>query len=197
MTDDSDKGLPVTTVALDATRVAILKKLEEIGTKSRRSDIKLIFVQACLTAILGLVVWQLQVSVTRKIEDAKAMLSARLALSQEFFKQRISVYTQLHTLALALRDADIQVRAASELRHSLLVKGSKQLYDYYTANSLYVSPELLTLVGQLWREAMDADRAPFPATSPRLPTLTDQMELLMRRDLHVEELADQVFTRQP
>jgi hypothetical protein len=191
MTAQDGGGAAITAADLDAAKVEILQKLDDARSRSRRSEIGMYVFQGFLGAVIGLLVWWLQMGVNHQIEDAKAVLSARLALSQEYFKQRLTIYTQLHGFALGLRDAAIQETPASSLRHTLLATNSKKLYECYTANSLYVSPALLELVGQVWREALDADRAAAGgASESQLPGLTDKMEDLMRQDLHVEELAD-------
>lgn len=181
-----------TVADLRRTTSEILAKIESIREANRWRGVGIIVMQVVLTALLGLLVQREQASVSKQIADESTRLSTRLALSQEFYKQRFAVYAHLDGLTVALLSAAKhnqggQTRAA-------FTDGISGFYNWYTANSLYVSPQLRDLTGSLWSEAVGAARAENAAESLRkISELTEEIERQMRQDLHVGELEKGVF----
>ncbi|HXM62191.1 MAG TPA: hypothetical protein VN950_15140 [Terriglobales bacterium] len=135
---------------MESRHKELIKKLESKDAKGWQLAMALFPVLA--TALLGVLVFYLQKDTNEKIDRASKLLSTRLALSQQFYQQRFTVY----------QDADrrmvLLLAAVNNLERNPddLVKKKEaadvlvQLYGSSRTNSFYMTPETSKGLAQVW-----------------------------------------------
>jgi hypothetical protein len=179
---------PATAADLQAATAAILAKIEDSKKGSRQTNIIL---QTALTAVIGLVVWRAQQTVSQGIHEENARLANQLTLSQDYFKQRMSVYAELYHAAIAVRDVAQQMQDSPESLNSLKL-ASFDLYDKKNKDYLYASEDLLDLSQRLWFDAMlvsqNRDQKKAFQALQDIQQLVDDIGTKMRAELAIKTL---------
>lgn len=142
-----------TAADLHAATTAILAKIADSEKGSRRSSLTPLLLQIVLSAIIGFLVWRAQTSISQGIQDANSRLANQLALSQDYFKERMKVYADLYRVALTIRDVARQTQSSPELRDTLS-DAIVDLHKTKNADYLYASENLLDLSEKLWTDGI-------------------------------------------
>jgi hypothetical protein len=135
---------------MESRHKELIKKLESKDPKGWQLSMALFPVLA--TALLGLLVFYLQKGTNEKIDRASKLLSTRLALSQQFYQQRFTVYQNADRLmVLLLASVNNLDRNPDDLEKKkeaadVLV----QLYGSSRTNSFYMTPETSRGLAQVW-----------------------------------------------
>jgi hypothetical protein len=135
---------------IESRHKELVKKLESKDPKGWQLAMTLVPVIAA--ALLGLLVFYLQKGTNEAIDRASKQLSMRLALSQQFYQQRFTVYQdadrRMVLLLAAVSNLDrnpgdlVKKREAADL----LV----QLYGSSRTNSFYMTSETSKDLAQVW-----------------------------------------------
>jgi hypothetical protein len=144
---------PATLADLDATKTEIMAKLNELHGSARRTDLFPLFLQVILSAAIGFLVWRAQTGISNQIDSAKTRLTSQLALSQDYFKERMKVYADLYAAALRVSESAHRLSEAQQSPADL-TDAIFDLNKRKTTNFLYSSEDLLDLSTKLWRDAL-------------------------------------------
>jgi hypothetical protein len=184
----TEPGPLATTAELTAAVTTITEKINASHQSARRGDMVTLIAQVTLTAALGFIVWEAQTAISGKVDAAKVRLASQLALSQDYFKQRLAVYADLYATALRVRDAVQRSQLAQEGQGDLS-DAILDLNKKYRANSLYSSETLIGLMGELWHSGIDVARnlkKGDPVSD--VDHLITRIEGQMRQELSIEKL---------
>jgi hypothetical protein len=179
MSSPANEDSVATLADLHRMETAIVASLDGMRQKSRRGEVAIMCLQVALTTLSGLLIWRFQSSVNAQISTQATALSTKMALSEEFYKRRLDVYTRLCGLMAALQDA--------AMRRVPLTDEAKAFYDWYKPNGLYESMGLIALTAEMWTESMAIAKG--ESTGESLGGLAKRIEEQMRSDLHVDELS--------
>jgi hypothetical protein len=109
------------------------------------------------TAFIAFSIWQNQASIQQSIEHSNKALSTRLALSEELYKKKLSLYetasNDINGLIKALLRAEVndQDRQAKlQISKSLI-----GINDLYQTKKLYLPDDVEQKLGEFWRIASD------------------------------------------
>lgn len=187
----SGSGSPATEGDLLQVKQELLKELADSNARSRRWELSMMVLQVILTSVLGLLVWRVQAGIDKKISDEGLRLSARLALTQDFYKDRLRVYSELHRACLQVKAAARQLRVSRDSR-SVLTDNIAKLYESYSGNSLYLSSPLRQKLDALWMSAVECTRGQAPSQDLVRETvsLAEKVEAQMREDLFVDSMSE-------
>ena len=133
----------------------VVKKIE--SKEPRIWLFAMALVPTLATALLGLLVFHLQIKTNAAIDRASKQLSTRLALSQQFYEQRFTIYKDADRRMVQLlsavnnldrnpNDADMKKEAANSV---------VQLGFASRTNGFYMTPEVSQGLANVWSIATD------------------------------------------
>jgi hypothetical protein len=129
---------------------ALLAKIEAKDSKGWQLALALIPIFA--TALLGLLVFRLQISTNAKIDRAGKQLSTRLALSQQFYQQRFTIYDdtdkRMVQLLAAVRNLDRNPDDAEKKKQAVILL--TQLNVSSRTNSFYMTQKVSDGLARVW-----------------------------------------------
>jgi hypothetical protein len=148
--DDLDKNLSILATVVSEG----LNSLE----KQQRSEYELIrcqiaqqseskfwkFLYVVIPVLLGFAIWALQIRTNQNIDAASKKLATRLALTEEFYKEKISVYEAADNQMVAVIDAfqDLRVEPNNVDRKKLTVDNLRKLSEMSKTNGLFMTREV-------------------------------------------------------
>ena len=146
-----------------------------------------------LTVGLGFWVSNTQFNIRKQVEDNTRLLSTRLALREEFYRRRLTIYEttckhlanlreSLDLLEQAQIDPNINVQAADNINAVDRLRKSE---------FLYMSDELVAELGDLWGLAVDRMRPAGEDGAEIMERITRQVSALearMKADLQTREI---------
>jgi hypothetical protein len=129
---------------------ALLAKLEAKNSKGWQVALALVPILA--TALLGLLVFRLQIGTNARIDRAGKLLSTRLALSQQFYLQRFNIYDdadkRMVQLLVAVRNLDRNRDDAHRKQQAVILL--TQLNITSRTNSFYMTPKVSDGLATVW-----------------------------------------------
>jgi len=143
---------PATRADLEATKAEILAKLAETHGSPHRPDLVPLVLQVVLSAAIGFAVWRAQVGINDRIDSAKTRLANQLALTQDYFRERMKVYADLYAAALRVSEEahrTNETAAPGNLTDAIFDLNKRKTVDY-----LYSSESLLDLATRLWHDGV-------------------------------------------
>ncbi len=176
---------------LDGTRREILEAIPK-GDPPGWKLLTLVL-PVVLTSLLGLWVYRVQANIqanlTQKVERESNALQARLALTQDYYRERLSTYKDVHQRVVALREK-ARTAAHQSAFDAGLDKPISDLYGSYSGSSIFISNEVLVALEALWNRAVGAARSDTvdSAQADAIASAAETIETLMRHDLHVDDL---------
>jgi hypothetical protein len=176
---------------LDGTRREILEAMPK-GDPPGWKLLTLVL-PVVLTSLLGLWVYRvqadIQANITQKVERESNVLQARLALTQDYYRERLRTYKDVHERVVALRERT-RTAAHQSAFDAGLDKPISDLYGSYSNSSIFISNEVLAALTALWNRAVGATRSDTvdSAEVEAIATSAAAIETLMRLDLHVDEV---------
>jgi hypothetical protein len=165
----------------------IVKKIE--SKESKGWQLAMALVPTLATALLGLLVFHLQIKTNAAIDRASKQLSTRLALSQQFYEQRFTIYKDadhrmvqllaaLNNLDRNPHDVDMKKQAADLIA---------QLSFTSRTNGFYMTPEVSQDLANVWSIATDLPQMAGTGTK-QINDLNNAIKVVedqMRRELLV------------
>jgi hypothetical protein len=140
--------------SVQQTIVTLTTKVEAARAETRRWQVVTILTPVIVTAALGLLAERWKASIQERIDNRSQQLSTRLAITEEFYKRKLTVHEQLFKQLVGalngLKDARFNTGRKAEATNGLAA-----LYANYTSNGLYISPDLLKLVKEFVRAGND------------------------------------------
>jgi hypothetical protein len=131
----------------------ILDKLKEKDRKPWQLFVATVPVVA--TALLGLFVWWLQLGTNRQIDRSSKQLSTRLALTEEFYKRRFTIYDgadkQMIQLLAAVRNLDRNPNDADKKKEAVILL--TRLNVSSRTNGLYMTADVSNGLLEVWSTA--------------------------------------------
>jgi hypothetical protein len=136
---------------ITANQEATIKAIE--SNKSNRGwEIVRITLPIALTAGLGFWIWSLQSGIQRTVDDNNRLLSTRLALTEEFYKRKLTVYenaskevARLRQVLERLEEQQFDPEVGKSAADSVSAIDSLRKSDV-----LYLSENLQSDLAQLW-----------------------------------------------
>ncbi len=176
---------------LDGTRREILDAMPK-GESLRWRLVSLIL-PIVLTSGLGLTVYMVQarfqVQIDKKVEAESNALQARLALTQDYYRERLQTYKRVHEQVVALRDKT-RTAAGEASFDAGFDEPTGDLYNSYSKSSIFISDDLLRDLDDLWGKAVAVTRSKTVGSDElvAVASAANATETRMRDDLHVNEL---------
>jgi hypothetical protein len=138
------------TAEMERQQKIISAKLERKDSHGWQFGLTLLPVIA--TAFLGWLVFHLQITTNAKIDRAGKELSTRLALSQQFYTQRFTIYDgadkAMVQLFAAVRNVDRNPGDAPKKQQAVMLLTQLNLLARTT--SFYMTPEVSKGLGEVW-----------------------------------------------
>jgi len=135
---------------LDRHQKTVLAKLEAKDPKGWQLAMAL--VPTIATALLGLLVFRLQIDTNKKIDRAGKQLSTRLALSQQFYQQRFTIYDatdkRMVQLLAAVRNLDRNPNDTEKKKQAAILL--TQLNVSSRTNSFYMTKNVSGGLAKVW-----------------------------------------------
>lgn len=140
-----------------------------------------------LPVLLGVLIWWVQLGTNQRIDAAGKELSAKLALREEFYKRKFTVYEDAHRQMIevlaaveALRIEPSNAQKRADLADSLL-----KLYDVARTNGLYMSKDVADGLLDIWSTGTDVHELNNTGTTDisRMTQEIARVENLMKREL--------------
>ena len=173
---------------LDENISRIDKKLDSLASKLEDSK-KWQIILAIFTALIGFSVWYAQSRIQLRIDDKSRELESRLALNQEFYRRKLSTYEKVHKQMADLINSLDEVRFESSGTKTA-TDALHNLYVSYTTNSIYLSDELVTQLGdlvELGNRLPALDRS-GKTTLEQVDQKVASIENQMKKDLRLDEI---------
>jgi hypothetical protein len=177
-------------MAESATRQSDLvsKLVDQVKADAESKTWKIIqlAVPVLLTALLGLAIWWVQTGITQRIDRASRELSMQLALTEDFYKKKLSIYEnadkQMRQVLAAIRDLRFD---PNKKKRSAAIDELRQLNDTAEVNGMYMSEQASQAIKDVWFLAANA-RLLSPDGSTSLQEISSrivEVEVLMRKEL--------------
>jgi len=145
-----------------------------------------------LTTGLGYFNFKLQSRTNLQLDRASRELQTRLSLTQDYYRERLTIYKGIHETLVGMREK--AQRAVAEPLASTGLEASVTEFNHsYAANSIFLTQDLLASLDGLWRNSANSAMNP-PLSRPALKEIVagaSEVEALMRRDLLIDELEAQ------
>lgn len=105
-----------------------------------------------LPVLLGALIWWLQLGTNQRIDAAGKELSAKLALREEFYKRKFTVYEDAHKQMIAVLGAAeaLRIEPASAQKRADLADSLLRLYEVAGTNGLYMSKDVADGLMDIW-----------------------------------------------
>jgi hypothetical protein len=105
-----------------------------------------------LPVLLGALIWWLQLGTNQRIDAAGKELSAKLALREEFYKRKFTVYEDAHKQMIAVLGAAdaLRIEPASAQKRADLADNLLRLYEVVGTNGLYMSKDVADGLTDIW-----------------------------------------------
>jgi hypothetical protein len=93
-----------------------------------------------LPVVLGFVVWILQLGTNQKIDSTSKKLATRLALTEEFYKRKLTIYEELEKQMAGLAEAmkDLEADPANASSRMLVIDDVRKLSDTAKTSRLFL-----------------------------------------------------------
>ena len=145
-----------------------------------------IVLPSLITALIGFGIWNTQKDIEQKVEKNNRMIQTRLALSEEFYKRRLTVYEatckEVATVKDALDQAQLDTGKAADSLASL--------DKFRRSNALYISDNLENSLSDLWGAGIDLMmNAEDDAVKQRIAERIARAHVHMKDELKVNELS--------
>ena len=178
--------------SLNLSIVRVENRIETVRTKqdeTRKWQIFIVILTPLATAVLGGLVWLWQSQLQQHIDEQTRELTTRLALTEEFYRRKLTVYEKVHQQTTDLTNAlnDVRFNPASK---KLAIDSVHTLYVSYSNDTLYLSEALVNDLANLvdlsaHLPALDSNgKTTMQEVGERLSSI----EREMKSDLHVDEL---------
>src|SRR5437016_11396339 len=104
--------------SLNLSIVRVENRIETVRTKqdeTRKWQIFIVILTPLATAVLGGLVWLWQSQLQQHIDEQTRELTTRLALTEEFYRRKLTVYEKVHQQTTDLTNAlnDVRFNPAS------------------------------------------------------------------------------------
>jgi hypothetical protein len=183
------------TEELDHHHSTVLAKLE--AKESRGWQFAIALVPTIATALLGLLVFWLQIDTNKKIDRASKQLSTRLSLSQQFYQQRFTIYDdsdkRMVRLLAAVRNLDRNPNDADKKKQAAILL--IQLNVSSRTNSFYMTKEVSDGLANVWLVATELPQLNNGGTKQieDLDATIKRVEEQMRKELlvNIESVEDE------
>jgi len=146
---------------------------------------------AVFTAALGFIVWYAQGRIQQHFDERTQGLTARLALTEECYRHKLTTYEKVQEHVANLRNSlnDVNFNPASK---TVAIDSLQALYVSYTTNTLYLSESLgkqLSDLVDLGTHVSALDRS-GKSTMGDIDKQVSLVEHQMKSDLRLEELGN-------
>lgn len=180
---------------LDRHQKAVLEKLKEKDSKGWQLLIAL--VPTLFTIVLGALVWRLQIDTNQRIDRASKQLSTRLALTEEFYKRRFTIYDdtdrRMIQLLAAVRNLDRNPKDAEKKKQAAILL--TQLNVSSRMNGFYMTKDVSDELANVWLTATELPQLNNGGARriEELAATIKGVEAQMRKELlvNVESVDDQ------
>jgi hypothetical protein len=185
---------------LDSRHATAMKAIEEKGWGGYMVKVVLPII---LTAALGLTVWYFEnriqtnadknnQEIQQKVDENNRLLSTRLALTEEFYKQKLGKYKEVGTVIAQLRQAldrydDLEVYPEIGKQAS---DNTEALREMKESDFLFFSPKFRDKLDELWDIGINVigKREEDVNVKKNLATLIVSLRDEMNQDLHTSDL---------
>lgn len=144
-----------------------------------------------LSSILGFMIFNAQQRIQKDVSDKSENLKTQLALMQEFYKKKLTVYEEVHGQIASLVDSlqSVQINPESVGKASESLRLVNQTYKI---NNLYLSNELADELKALWKLGIEipALRPSGKSTIGEILSQVSLIEAQMKKDLQVNEIGE-------
>lgn len=145
-----------------------------------------ILLPSLVTALIGFGIWSTQKDIEQKVEKNNRMIQTRLALSEEFYKRRLTVYEATCKEVATVKDALDQ----AQLDTAKAADSLKSLHHFRQSNALYISDNLETSLADVWEAGIDLMMsAEDEAVKKRIVERIAIAHVHMKDELKVNELS--------
>ena len=186
---------------LDSRHAIAMKAIEDKGGGGHTVKVILPIV---LTAVLGLIVWYFEnriqtqaginnQAIQQKVDENNHMLSTRLALTEEFYKQKLEEYKKVGTVIAQLRQAldrydDLEVYPEIGKQASDNTEALRELKE---SDFLFFSPGFRDQLDKLWDIGINVigQREEDATAKKNLAALITNLRDEMNQDLHTSDLS--------
>jgi hypothetical protein len=167
-------GEPISEKTIQELASANKELIKTFGPGSRLWELVKLALPVLLTALLGGWTWYLQYQTQKQVNENTQNLSAKLALSEEFYKRKLSVYEdasknigRLRQSLERLADQSIDPGVSTAAADSI-----SAIDDMRRSDLLYMSDDLKQHLAQLW----DLGMARMQAGGENGPQITTAMQ---------------------
>jgi hypothetical protein len=175
---------------IQQTIVNLQTSVDEAKAETKRWQVVAILLPVLATVILGFVADRWKLSLQETIDQRSQQLSTRLALTEEYYKQKLAEHERLHKQMVVVMNSLKDARFNTDMRAEA-VNRMRDLYDDYSTAGLYVSPDLLKLLKQFAETATN-----IPPLSPHgtasiaeLRDVFEKAEKQMVKDLQLAQIS--------
>jgi hypothetical protein len=166
-------------------QVVIAKVAAGQGEKGESTLFKvaLVLLPLVTTALLGFYI-------DRKVDQGKQEVTTRLAIQEEFYKRKLTIYEKTYEQMAEFNQALNDLRAdPSNIEAGVnAFKRMTEFDKFRRTNALYISPKVMSELGLLWETAAGVVSDPKAAQKNPLTEKIAGVEKLMEAELQVEAL---------
>lgn len=131
---------------------SVIAGLETKATDSKTLKLAVVGLPSVLTIVLGLVVGALQMKTNQKIDTSSKQISTRLALTEEFYKRKFTVYDNAYKQMLQLLAAVRNLESNPKDKEAKKEASDRltQLYLSSRTNGLYMTKDVSNELSDVW-----------------------------------------------
>jgi len=163
----------------------------EVKKTSWSLDIRNAVIPSVVTTVFGFLIWNAQSHVQQSVDTGNQMLQTQMAMKEEFYKRRLSIYEEACKNVAGVKSA-LDKAGAAPANETEAMNKLEELDKLNKSNALYWSEDLEKRLATLWELGIDKVRYSKyadKASNENIRTEIAALHRQMKDDLAVEEMA--------
>jgi hypothetical protein len=153
--------------------------------KTRSVNLANALIPSVVSAIVGFFIWNVQNDIQRTVTDSNQVLQTQLALKEEFYKRRLTIYEEACKNIASVKQA-LDKAESTPQNKTQAMKKIEELYMLNAGNTLYWSDDVEKRLGALWALSIDKLRGEKDADE-NIRIEISGLHRQMKDDLNVKE----------